>query len=367
MRNIKNIHKLLFIIVVISIISIVYYHKKRITEGFTSSHVEPKECNSMNNLYNKLNPSIGSIQPSNPNFKYNLNDYYIQTAYNACSIGEYKNSYVSTCALINVLKTGVRGLDFEIYSIDNEPVVATSTDDNYNIKETYNYVPFSEVLNLIVNYAFSGGTVPNPKDPIIIHLRFKSSNIPMYENFARLFKSFDKYFMGPKYSYENHGKNFGKVPLVDLMGKIIVIVDKSNNTFTDVPDFDEYVNMTSNSIFMRALPYYDVKNTPDLDELIEYNKQNMTIVMPNNGSNPGNPSSMVCREMGCQLVAMVYQNNDVNLEENMEYFNKAGTSFVLKPNNLRYEPVYIPAPKKQDPKLSFQRREVKSQYYNFNI
>ncbi len=361
----KTIYKI--VLVVILLITLIYINKYSSIEGFTSSHSEPKECDSMNSLYDKLNPRIASIHSSNPDSKYNLNDYYIQTAYNACSIGDFKNSYVSTCALKNVLRNGVRGLDFEIYSIDDKPVVATSTEDNYHVKETYNYVPFSEVLNLLVNYAFSGGTVPNPKDPILIHLRFKSTNIPMYQNFANLFKQFDRYLLGPKYSYENHGHNFGKVPLLDLMGKIVIIVDKSNNTFTDVHDFDEYVNLTSNSIFMRALPYYDVKNTPDLNELIDYNKQNMSIAMPNSGSNPSNPSSMVCRETGCQMIAMMYQFKDVNLEENIDFFNNAGSSFVLKPKKLRYEPVYIPAPKKQNPELSFKTRDVKSQHYHFQV
>ena len=39
---------------------------------------------------------------------------YIKTAYNCCSGGNYKNDYVDLCVLKNILKQGVRGLDFEI-------------------------------------------------------------------------------------------------------------------------------------------------------------------------------------------------------------------------------------------------------------
>jgi len=39
----------------------------------------------------------------------------------------------------------------------------------------------------------------------------------------------------------------------------------------------------------------------------------------------------------------------------------------LKPEKLRYIPVYVPEPPPQNPALSFQSRSVKSDYYAFNI
>ena len=326
-----------------------------------------RECNRMDNIFATLDGSIKSLNPTDPNCKYTLKDYYIKTAYNCCSPGTFKNDYVSTCALKDALKQGVRGLDFEIFSIDEQPVVATSTVDNNNIKETYNFVPFSDVMNIVTNYAFATSTAPNPLDPIIFHFRFKSANQKMYQNFANLFKNYDSFFLGPSSSFEQNGKNFGNSQLLDLKGKIVVIVDKSNNTFMDTPDFLEYVNMTSNSMFMRALHYYDVKNTPDLVELQDYNKQNMSISMPDNGENPPNPSAIVCRETGCQMIGMMYQKNDVNLQENNAFFDNCGYAFCLKPEKLRYIPVMIPEPPPQNPALSFQQRSVKTDYYAFNI
>ena len=65
----------------------------------------------------------------------------------------------------------------------------------------------------------------------------------------------------------------------------------------DTQEFYEYVNMTSNSVFMRALHYYDIKYTPDMNELIEANKLGMTIGMPDKGNNPENPSGIVMKEI----------------------------------------------------------------------
>jgi len=321
----------------------------------------------MDALYSTLNGKIRSINSSDPNCTYALRDYYIKSAYNACSGGAYKNDFVDICVLKDLLKQGVRGLDFEIYSIDDKPVVATSTSNNYHVKETYNDIDFSEVLNVIRNNAFATATAPNSRDPIILHLRIKSTNQPMYQNFAKLLEGYDSLLLGKEYSYENQGRNLGNVKLLDLVGKIIIIVDRSNTAFLECPEFYEYVNMTSNSLFMRALHYYDIAYTPDINELIEFNRRSMTIGMPDKGANPENPSAIVLRETGTQMLAMRYQLYDTNLQENDMFFDLASYAFVLKPEKLRYVPVTIDAPPPQNPDLSYATRSISSDYYSFDI
>lgn len=335
-----------------------HYYQPKTREGLTnSSSDDVPGCDTMEALYpNGLKSCINSINLENKLFQHPLLNYYIQTAFNACSTGPYANGYVSLCSLKEVLRQGVRGLDFEIYSVDDKPVVSSSTTDNYHIKETYNTVPFADVLNLIVHYAFAGEMVPNPNDPILIHLRFHSTNQAMYNNLADLFKKYTNKLLGPKYSYETNGENFGNTMLNDLMKKIIIVVDKSNDTFADTK-VDEYVNMTSNAVFMRELTNYDVKNTPDLQELQDYNKTAMSFVTPDKGlADPPNPSTIIARESGCQMIAMRYQTTDVHLEDNIDFFCTNGTSFVLKPDHLRHIPVIIPNPKPQLPELSFAPR-----------
>jgi hypothetical protein len=104
-----------------------------------------------------------------------------------------------------------------------------------------------------------------------------------------------------------------------------------------------------------------------MNELINYNKLNMTIGMPDKGSNPDNPSSLTMRAYGCQLLAIRYQEVDTNLAENNVFFDDNGHAFVLKPEKLRYVPQTISAPPPQDPALSFATRDVKSDFYNFEI
>ncbi len=358
--NDKTITILLVVIIVCIIIIVLIYY-------FYMSNLSSYECQSMDTLYATLNGKLRSINESDPNCGYLLRDYYIKSAYNCCSGGAYTNDFVNTCVLKDIIKQGVRGLDFEIYSIDDKPVISTSTSDDYHLKDTYNSIPFGNAMNIIRDYAFVTATAPNPDDPIIIHLRIKSNNKKMYENFALLLENYDSILLGKEYSFEYQGKNLGQVPLLELRKKIIIVVDRINNSFLECKEFFEFVNMTSNSLFMRALHYYDVQFTPDVNELIEFNKRSMTIAMPDKGSSPPNPSSLVIRETGSQLIAMRYQLFDTNLEENEIFFDLNGYAFVLKPEKLRYIPITIDDPPPQNPDNSYATRVVESDFYKFDI
>lgn len=335
----NNMIRFIYILItLIIIVAIIYY--------IYIVNLENRECSIMANIYGTLNGKLTSIDDINPEFKNSLVDYYIKTAYNCCSGGSYKNDYVNICNLKNVLKQGCRGLDFEIFSIDDEPVVATNTNKDMVIKETFNSVKFSEVFYILKHYAFSQGFSPNYKDPIIVHLRIRSNNPKMFDKLTHIFEMYNDLLLGSQYSYESHGKNFGNIKLLDLMGKIVIIVDKVNSSFMDNAKLLEYINITSNSIFMRSLSYNDIKYSPDTVELQEYNKKNMTIAIPDNGINPENPSSVIVRESGCQMIAMRYQYTDKYLDEMIDFFNNKGTAFVLKPERLRYMVNNLPDTKK---------------------
>jgi hypothetical protein len=316
-------------------------------------------------LYPSLDGYIKPISENDSDCSGNLFDYYVKTAYNACSGGSYKNDFVDIDCLKAVLKQGVRCVDFEIYSIDNKPVVATSTSESYFIKETFNSVDFASVMDTINSYAFSGGTSPNPTDPLIIHLRIKSNNQAMYTKLADIFKSYDNITLGEDYSYENHGHNLGNIPLLSFQGKVILIVDKTNNSFLENEAFLEFVNLTSNSIFMRSYTNYDIVNNPDIQELTEYNKTAMTIVLPDVGISPANPSAILARTFGCQFVAMRYQLVDNFLMESTQFFDSCSYAFCLKPANLRYEPVTVPDPTPQNPAYSYATRTTSTDFYSF--
>jgi hypothetical protein len=331
------------------------------------SRLQKNNVKYMNTLYPTIDGNLRPINSADPDCSGNLYDYYIKSAYNACSGGGYKNDFVDIDVLKSVIKQGVRCLDFEIYSINNKPVVATSTSSSYHVKETFNSVDFALVMSTINNYAFSSGTTPNASDPLLIHLRCMSNNQNMYSTLASIFKTYTSIMLGPTYSYEVEGTNLGKVPLLLLKNKVILIIDRSNTAFLENQDLLEYVNMTSNSVFMRLSNYYNIKNNPDINELTEFNKQGMTMSTPDIGFDPVNPSGIICRTNGCQMVAMRYQYVDNNLMENTLFFDRAGYAFALKPPDLRYQIVTIDSPIEQNPALSYEDRLIETPYYTTTI
>lgn len=358
------------ILIVVTVLYAIYYNL-----------LESRECSALEDMYPTLNPNIRSIDlthedfadpdPDEEDFFYGLRDYYIKTAFNCCSGGSYKNDYVSTCALKSVLRQGVRGLDFEVYSINDQPVVATSTSDEYGYKETFNHVPFSSVMNVLRDYAFTDANAPNPKDPIIMHLRIKSTNQKMYENFAKLLQEYEDLLLGPEFSNEcSNGEtheNLGAAPLDKLMGKISIIVDNSNTAYLDCESFCEFINMTSNSAFMQILRYHDIKYAPDMQALIEYNKSRMTIGIPDTGVAPPNSSCVVLMETGCQMIAMRYQLFDTNLEQNELIFDMYGFAFMLKPEPLRFKFTVVPNAISQTEEVSYADRTTETDYVSFTI
>jgi hypothetical protein len=191
----------------------------------------------------------------------------------------------------------------------------------------------------------------------------------MYKNLAKLLNQFSRFLLDSTYSFGFHGKNFGTVPLTDLMGKIVVMVSGDNNAFREIPEFFEFVNVVGNSMYMRAIPYYDIAYTPDIEELTEFNRTGMTVGMPDKGANPPNPSGIVMRECGVQFLAMRFQLNDTNLQESNALFDLAGYAFVLKPERLRAEKneVEFERPPPQNPSLSYATRNVANEYTTFDI
>lgn len=316
-------------LVVIALFYYLYY-----TGTLFTNSLKEKQCDTMEQKYGTLNGKIHSINQKMKSLP--LKNFYIKTAYNCCAGGTYKNDYVDLCILKSVLKQGVRALDFEIFSIKNKPVVATSVEDGNYTKESFNSIPFQDVMSVLQNYAFSGSTSPNPNDPIFIHLRIKSENRIMFKNLAKIFKNYNNLLLGNEFSFNNQGKNIGDATLGELANKIVVIV----NYFGNIEEISEYVNARSNSQFIRILSAPQIEYTQDTGELLDYNKKNMTIARPGKGSDPPNPNPVAMRDNGCQFIAMRYQLMDVNLEENNDFFDTNGFAFVVRelrspnPDNL---------------------------------
>ena len=93
---------------------------------YNKVNLNNNNCNNLSSIYTSF-PTLSSFNPDDASYQYLLRDYYVKTAYNCCCSGQFKNDWVNTCALKTAIGQGARVLDFEIYSVNNQPVIATSS------------------------------------------------------------------------------------------------------------------------------------------------------------------------------------------------------------------------------------------------
>lgn len=321
------------IVILIIVIVTIYY--------LYINNLQSSEEKNMKYLYSVKSEYIIPIDNTYSN---KFCDYNILTAYNACSGGNYKNDFVSLDVLKSIITQGVRGFDFAIYNEGGVPVVATSTNDSYYVKETYNYVNFSDVMNTLYINGF-GDNAPNKTDPIILHLRIKSNDNSVYQTLANQFNTYQSkgLILGNNSSFDYRNQNFGQVKLSSLIGKFVIIIDGLNKTYLEPAnrEFYEFVNLVSNSPNMWSFRFFDILNNYEPDQLENHNRSQMTIVLPNLTDNPDNPSAALARSYGCQMVAMRFQLPDSYLLENIKYFDEGRSAFVLKDESLREKELKI--------------------------
>ena len=100
-------------------------------------------------------------------------------------------------------------------------------------------------------------------------------------------------------------------------------------------------------------------------ENIDFNKKNMSIVLPDLSVLNKNQNASLQQKYGCQLTCMSYQNLDTNLAYYLNFF--ANSAFVLKPASLRFIPVTFTTPPPQDPQLSYAPRKIDMPQFSGNI
>ena len=131
----------------------------------------------------------------------------------------------------------------------------------------------------------------------------------------------------------------------------------------------EITNLTSNA-FLRILTVFNVLNGPDITELTSFNKQYMTIVVPDPSMSAENYDPMAPSLAGCQCMAQSFQlTRDGNLAVYNDWFESGPmkSAFMLKAKGLMFVPQTIDTPKPQDTKLSFASRPLQSNMYSFTI
>lgn len=281
---------------------------------------------------------------------YSLIDYNVFGSFNSCCTGEVINGYVSIDALKEVIKQGVRLLDFEIYFKDGKAVVAAGRNNIY-MKDTYNELEIGTVLHEVKKSALRG--VQNSTDPLILNFRIVSKNSNIFHILEKkIMKHLSEHLASLHLSNSIIDKNILTTDFKNLKNKVLIFINDPNNNFKDNKNFNELVNAHGGQGKKGLVKYmtdYSIQNEGSPSMYIEENKLKFTITTPNVMSNINSKWKMH-HNCGVQGVLMNFGGgyNDDNLKTYRNKFLSEGKAFILKNKKLRRKRQVVSLPPKQD-------------------
>jgi hypothetical protein len=307
-------------------------------------------------FHTKNNIKSDALEKFDNSYNSILINYYVKSSYNSCCGDGYKNNFVSLCALEKCIFNGCRFLDFEIYSYNNVPIVASSTANSNFIKETYNALLLSHVLKTITTDAFTpvNNTTKGTNchyDPLILNFRVMSSNVTMLDTMSDLFKEYLNKDENPNQDQEfSLLKNKKDDALLNtkmstLRGKIIIIChfNPDPKILEKYPDnsklttLKEYISLIGGRGYCNMLRYNDIVAMNDNTNTIRETKQKFTIVLPNLDNSVKNFDSVTSIANGCHAICMKHQS-DPNTDSNLLFYNEKFKSnfysWILKEAHL---------------------------------
>ena len=349
--NIKNIFIIGMILIFFIILYKLYNYRfaKRERDLIRKIHHDEKI---------KLRPLDTCIE--NEDFRdYILADFYIASSARSYLIGNQKYDYASLEMIIKVLQSGARYIELDImsdsFTSEGKPIVAAG-DKNGEWQHSLNSLSVSKCFSIIRKFGFKTKQGKSINYPLFIYINIISGYDKMIlDQVAHIIKVelADVLLKPQKY----HNLNIAREKICNLYDKVIIFASqeyKNSKLEEVVINTDNYlkrmhfseVDEYSQNKVLDGSNYHATTQTTDedaikanIDELMEHNKVNLTIVYPNKDhevfSINYNPRESWLH--GCQFVAMNYQLNDDNIDKYLNKFKFAG--LVLKAGGLRLDPI----------------------------
>jgi hypothetical protein len=292
---------------------------------------------------------------------YRLADFYMASSSYSVFPGAEVYDYVSDSILPMAIKAGVRLVELDIYSdINDQPVVGLKN-QKLGVDYAYNTVPLEACCVSVANTAFNTVTAPASSDPFVLSLVFHTDKTKTINAASEIIKTTCRsHMLDSDYSYQR--KNLAIEPICNLQNKLI-IVSGGNIKGTQM---EELTNMSWSTSHLRRLTYTQASQPHDEEELINNNRNNITMVVPDIGEDLVNNNPQILFSYGCQWIMMNYGSIDDMMELYISEFQEAST--VLKPAALR--PLKVKKykkPARADPAVSFQPMRHTSPIYDITV
>jgi hypothetical protein len=349
--DVSNIIKLTILLITIGTIVIIVWI-------FNQADLLSKACDKLNKdrtmtnvsyFSGRTNISSDAIENfNNPTYSKLIN-YHVKSAYNCCCGDGYKNNFVALCALEYCIANGCRFLDFEIYSYNNDPIIASSTVPDNFIKETYNALLLSDVLTIIIEQAFDANKTTCANDPLILNFRVKSTNITMLEKMGDLLEQYLGSTNGDFGLLRNYRPaDLLQVQMKNLFKKIIIICTfyPSSNILlnSNLVKLKNLINLDGKGEHCNTHRYTEKINQTDTSEFIASATTKYIIILPDLDNSISNFASGKFFTSGCQAICMKHQTKEAatDLEGTLTFYNNRfnaennkNYSWRLKPTGIR--------------------------------
>ena len=339
------------IVAVILFVLVVLYYIYVTATG--SKMVTLSRARSTFNVY----PTVTALAPLGSPDETRLCDYYIASSAYSTFPSSYVNDYISDEIIPLVVKAGARLVELDIYAGPQDKPVVGLKNETFGYDYAKNTVSFDSCCVSIANSAFTDNPVSS--DPFILSLVFHTDKRHVMDACSEILKTtVGRYLLGPEYSYQR--KNLAVEPIKNLNKKLI-IVSGGNIKGTHI---EELVNLSWSTSHLRRLTYMQASQPYDHDELVNSNRQNITMVVPDPDPDLKNNNPTILFGYGCQWNLMNYGSLDTMMEIYVGEFQQG--SIVLKPESLRYKPQTYKTPTLPDPSVSFQPMAHTSPIYDKN-
>jgi len=297
--------------------------------------------------------------PTTPSYR--LCDYYVASSAYSLFPGSKLYDYITDAVIPMLMPAGPRLVELDIYSDENNQPVVGLKNQKTGVDYAYNTISFEACCVAIVNNAFNSVVCPVSTDPFMLSLVFHTDNTNVVNAAAQILKTTCiSHMLDTSYSYQR--KNIAVEPICNLQSKLIIV---SGGPIKGTL-MEELVNLSWDTSHLRRLTYTQASQTNDNDELINNNRNNITMVVPDVSDDLRNMNPQILLTYGCQWVLMNYGSPDSAMELYISQFQQA--SCVLKPEPLRaLAPKKYASPTMPDPVVSFQPLNKTSPLYNITI
>jgi hypothetical protein len=348
-----NYFYMISIIIVIILLASIYIFSKSFNVSRTLTKL---------NIYSKF--LVGDNYNIEKNKDLPLHKLRFGAAYNPCHVGKQMYGYTSEIILKNILKTGARYIDLNIFASQFGSNAYPVISQGYKLGEwkmTLNKTPFEDAIKVIAENAFiqlsKDGGAPNPDDPLIIGLNLSTGhNIYCLDKICDIIVEYlSDYLLSPKYAY-NFNNNIHNITMSKLTRKVVILASNGfegskleeliNGVWYDMTELDTDA-IASNIIFEGFVNKIKTKN---LSTKNQTNKE----VNSNNSNNSSNNSKKV--------LGLDADHAEKKLEQNLLELEKK----LKKDNNIENGPNEDSTNFTSNESIELSMKQINDTEYNLN-